>query len=272
MPAISGNRPARQPQPSIPASPEMMAAGLSILITFAGPERGLVGGISLARVGTGHTFQATPVGLGVSSNGGTNYFSTPVGTQLVAASANSFAVVLRIRLNATGQSNTYAVFERLLSGTGDQNAIIYGYSANQFEFYGPAFSGSDPRTGSGITVNDTLPHTVVYNYDGKTWSGYLDGAQIFSVARAFTLPVNDPTGTAAILNAAGDNQINATVMAYAAFKRGLPSILARSISENANILFARQRTKIIGGFSSAAAPRFRSRSIYGTRAGSRSAG
>lgn len=211
--------------------------GLQSFISFNRREINSIGRTQLSRVGTGLTPNQTTMGMGISSNGGTNYFTAATGTKLVCADTK-FSVLLTIKLNATGQTNTYAVFERASSGTGTQSAVIYGYTSNQFEFYSPGFSGSDPRTGSGITVSDLLPHTILYTYDGTLWSGYLDGVCVFSVARSFTVPLNDSTGIAAILNAAGSHQLNATIINYATWSVGLQPSAAVEVSMNPWQLFA----------------------------------
>src|SRR5439155_1685078 len=58
---------------------------------------------------------------------------------------------------------------------------------NTVEFYASGFTGSDPRPGSGIVLNDTNFHHIAYKYDGVTWAGFLDGQPVFSVARTFSL-------------------------------------------------------------------------------------
>lgn len=77
-----------------------------------------------------------------------------------------------------------------MRGTGtNQNAILCGYVAGQFEFFSNGgHTGTDPRAGSGLTIPDTTkPHLYEYRYDGTTWSGYVDGVQAFSTARTFSL-------------------------------------------------------------------------------------
>lgn len=233
--------PTRQPQIGAPLDyKNPIFKELASFITFNGREKDLFGNTKLSRSGSGLIAQATTAGMGMSSNGGSNYFTSATGVKLVCAGVK-FSILLTIKLNATGQTNTYAVFDRASGGTGTQNAILYGYTSNQFEFYSPGFSGSDPRTGSGITVADTLPHTIMYTYDGVTWSGFLDGVQVFSVARSFTVPVNDSTGIGAILNTTGANQLNATIINYATWTNGIDASAASSITLNPWQLFAPTR-------------------------------
>lgn len=66
-------------------------------------------------------------------------------------------------------------------------AVIYGYVADTVEFFASSYTGSDPRPGSQITIAVGGWYHVAYVYRSGTWSGYLDGQRIFSVARSFTL-------------------------------------------------------------------------------------
>ena len=87
------------------------------------------------------------------------------------------------------QTNTY-ILERAAAGGADPNngyAVLWEYANNQVEFYAGDYTGSNPRTGSGLTLSDTNWHHIIYTYDGSTWEGYLDGANVFSTARTFTL-------------------------------------------------------------------------------------
>lgn len=65
--------------------------------------------------------------------------------------------------------------------------VIWEFTNNQVEFYSQFYSGSNPRTGSQIPVNDTLWHHFTYSYNGTLWEGNKDGANVFSVERDFTL-------------------------------------------------------------------------------------
>lgn len=102
-------------------------------------------------------------------------------------STNIFTVQFWAKLANTTQTSTYVISKDTV-GT-NQQSIIYGYVTNDYEFYANGFTGTDPRTGSQINVADTNWHLIGYTYDGTTWSGYLDGSAVFSVARSFTLSV-----------------------------------------------------------------------------------
>lgn len=99
---------------------------------------------------------------------------------------NRFTFVIRAKIdNVT--TNQY-LYGRDPSVAGEQHAIISGFSSGNVEFFAVGFSGSDPRTGSQLAIPDTTRiHQYTYAYDGVTWSGYIDGKQVFSVSRTFSL-------------------------------------------------------------------------------------
>lgn len=78
-------------------------------------------------------------------------------------------------------------------GTGmvpaDNNyAILFEYVADQVEFYAGGYTGTNPRTGSGMTIPNAVNwHHVVYSYNGATLNGYVDGVLKISVATVFSL-------------------------------------------------------------------------------------
>lgn len=99
--------------------------------------------------------------------------------------SNNFTIEFWIKLNAANQTNKYILTR---NSSGVQWAIIYGYATNTIEFYSSSGStGSDPRPGSGIGLNDTQWHHVAYSYDGTNLRGYLDGGIVFSTPKSFTL-------------------------------------------------------------------------------------
>ena len=221
-----------------PAQPLQGPLAPRILISaLAGVERASIGNFEFTRSGT-ITPRATPFGVGVSSSGGSDEILAPTGTEIVAAAGlNSFSVLFACQLNATGQTNRYLARNGI---SAHQRAIIYGYAANQFEFFSEGHSGTNPRTGSGITVSDTLPHVIAYTYDGATWAGWLDGQNIFSVSRTFTLTAVTG-GPAAILSASAAGYINATFLLSAAWDRGLSPKEASELTANPWQLFQPRR-------------------------------
>ena len=121
-----------------------------------------------------------PLGWAMQSVSG-GAFTVP--TNATDTYQTNFAIAFWVRCRSTGQANKY-LLERDRNGL----SIIYGYVANAVEVFSSFYTGSDPRTGSQITVSDTQWHHIAYTYDGATWSGYLDGRVVFSTARTFSMP------------------------------------------------------------------------------------
>ncbi|MBI2672975.1 LamG domain-containing protein [Candidatus Woesearchaeota archaeon] len=100
---------------------------------------------------------------------------------------NKFTILLWFKPASLTQTNTYLVSKPDNAGTSNSYDVIWEYVDNTVEFHASGFTGSDPRTGSGILISDTYWHNIVYSYDGSTWAGYRDGLNIFSVSRTFSL-------------------------------------------------------------------------------------
>lgn len=72
------------------------------------------------------------------------------------------------------QTNKYLI------SVGQQFDVIWEFVGDQVESYVPTFSGSDPRTSSGITLADTNWHHIVYRKTGSgagAWDKFLDGTK-----------------------------------------------------------------------------------------------
>lgn len=95
---------------------------------------------------------------------------------------NNFSIALWFKPTNTTQSDKY-----LIQKGRNRWAVIWEYVNNKVEFFAISFTGSNPRTDSQLTINDTNWHHIVYAYNGTTWAGYLDGVQVFSVSRTFSL-------------------------------------------------------------------------------------
>ncbi len=104
---------------------------------------------------------------------------------------NSFTIELWFRAGSLSQSNKY------LLNKGNYYALIFEYVNNTVEFHSTI---GTPRPGTQILIPDTDYHHIAYSYDGTTWSAYMDGVQVLSEARAFTLDVS--TGAPLHLGAA----------------------------------------------------------------------
>ncbi len=139
-----------------------------------------------------------------------SYASCPVGYQkqwgvfngasssITSSNYNTTALGSSFHIMWWGTVDSLSKIDKYLfmrgSGT-NQNSILCGYVASQFEFFSNGgHSGTDPRSGSGLTIPDTTkPHMYEYRYDGTTWSGYVDGGQAFSVSRTFSLGTSSST-------------------------------------------------------------------------------
>jgi hypothetical protein len=223
-----------QPSGCVIAASEWRALGLQNLTMFGAADIDAANPAGFTRSGTGHVLKANGLGVGVSQNGGNNTWTVGAKGKTIGV-GNQFAVVVAFQLNATGQTQKYLVID---GASADQSAIIYGYVANTVEFFAQGYTGSDPRTGSGIVVNDTLPHVIIYTYDGTNWRGYLDGIEKFSVARTFSLFGSTGTASGFIGGAtATTGVVNATFNLHARFSGGLPRTAALRISANPWQLF-----------------------------------
>lgn len=149
--------------------------------------------------GTAPSFQPSPWPLGSAfrsvSGGCYSYGGNPTDTY-----QTNFTIAFWFRTRDTAQTNKY-LLERDRNGL----SIIYGYVANSIEVFSTFYTGSDPRTGSQITVDDTLWHHIAYTYDGSTWAGYKDGQQVFSTARTFSMP----NTASARINIGNNDDLNA---------------------------------------------------------------
>ncbi|HLU46643.1 MAG TPA: LamG domain-containing protein, partial [Planctomycetota bacterium] len=98
-----------------------------------------------------------------------------------------FTLALWFQSARTDQSQKYLLSK---NSTGGQYAIIYEYTDDRVDFYAPnRLTGDDPRAGglSEMPLTDTEWHHIAYAYDGTTFSGYIDGVEIFSREISFVL-------------------------------------------------------------------------------------
>lgn len=221
-----------QPQGRVRLSQPWQALGLENATLFQAADIETANTTGLSRVGAGHSVQVTRAGLGVSQNGGSNMWQTSAIGRLIGTGPQ-FAVMLTFQLNALGQTQKYLAIE---GQSTRQAAVIYGFVANTVEFFSQGHSGTDPRAGSQIVINDLLPHTIIYTYDGAVFRGFLDGVEKFAVTKAFS--INPNAGGALGAASSSANIANLTLLAHARFSRGLPRECARVLSGNPWRLFA----------------------------------
>lgn len=217
-----------QPQGRVVVSSRWRNLGLESLTLFQSTEVEAAAPSGLFRIGTGHAVKVSSIGIGASQNSGSNYWRTNLLGRTIGT-GNQFAVMVAFQLNATGQASKYLVMDG--SGT-TQSAIILGYVANTIEFFAQGYSGSDPRPGSQIVVNDTNPHVLIYSYDGVNFRGFLDGVEKFSIARNFSLATSTSIGFIGASTAAAASLANVTIYAHSRFNKGLFPETGRRLSEN----------------------------------------
>ncbi len=123
---------------------------------------------------------------------------------------NNFAFSLWIKPSDLSQTNRYLLSKRNDAGTDNVYSLIWEYVNNQVEFYSGVYTGDNPRTGSGITLSDTNWHHIVYSYNGSKWEGYLDGSNVFSLSKSFSVGKSTNNLLFATFNAAG-NYFNGSI-------------------------------------------------------------
>lgn len=168
----------------------------------------------------------------------------------------STAFTLSVRFRSGGTAQTFRYLLSKVNGAGSDNAysLLYEYTNDQVEFYSGLYTGSDPRTGSSISIVDTNWHLITYCYDGATWAGYLDGTQVFSTARTFAL--SSSTGDLAIgAFKPGSNHVEGLFSDVRIYNRALSATEVGSLYRDPLGMFSRVRVPV--GRSQSVLPLFR---------------
>ena len=129
---------------------------------------------SLDLVNTNVTYEATGAFGKAYSYNGSNAYSQKGSGSGVLDIATDFTIVSWFKAANLTQSNTYLMQYR---DDSTQWGVIWEYVNNQVEFFASSYTGSNPRTGSGITIGDTNLHHIAYRYNGTAWSYFLDGVE-----------------------------------------------------------------------------------------------
>lgn len=112
------------------------------------------------------------------TNGSTGY-GIYSGTSPLSGSNGPWTIAMRVKLNATGGAPYFMCLG--VSGGSNQSALIYGYAGAVVEFFAyGGYSGTNPRTGSSISLADTNQHHIAYRKGGSgssTWDKFLDGTK-----------------------------------------------------------------------------------------------
>ena len=91
-----------------------------------------------------------------------------------------FTVAFWFRSTSTSQTNKYILNFTENGGAYDQASVIYEFVNDKVEFFASGYGGTDPRTGSQITVADTNWHHIAYRKDASgasAWNYFLDGTK-----------------------------------------------------------------------------------------------
>ena len=99
---------------------------------------------------------------------------------ILSSSSGPFTISLFVKCSNNSQTNCYLLQSWSPPAALGHIAIIYGYVAHTFEFYSQNGTGTDPRTGSQISVNDTNWHHICYRKSGSgagAWDYFLDGVK-----------------------------------------------------------------------------------------------
>ena len=131
----------------------------------------------------GTSYSATvPTGL-VSSNyslnfdGSSGYVSIADSNSLDLTTGFTFSLWVK----STGaQSNRYLLSKRNNAGSDNVYSLLYGYSANQVQYYTSGSAYGYPGTNSNIDIGDSNWHQVTYTYNGSNFSAYKDSVLINS--------------------------------------------------------------------------------------------
>jgi hypothetical protein len=139
----------------------------------------------------GTTSTQGKIGKARSFNGTSDYVSISDSNSLDLST--NFTISLWFKADVLTQTNRYLLSKLNDAASDNAYSVIWEYVDNTIEFYSNDFTGTAPRTGSGIKIDDTLWHHIAYTYNGTNWSGYKDGVPVFSTARTFSL--NATTGS-----------------------------------------------------------------------------
>lgn len=202
--------------------------GLVSCVDGSGVE--IVTGSSLSVVGSVSS-SVTSAGRAKSSAGsGCLSLST---RNLASPTNTAFSIVGTIYINNLSQTNNYISQTIETDGVFKQAAVIFGYVSGKIEYYASNYTGTNPRTGSQITISDTKPHTFCYSYNGSRWAGYLDGVKVFETTRTFSVNILSSNVNGYLLGSEVlADSLDGGCIQYSTFTRGLSDAEARSLTLN----------------------------------------
>jgi large repetitive protein len=183
----------------------------------AGNNGSLVGGATFASSGVSIAAASGYSGLTKGVNLGAAFVSdirgSATGVTFGGGSTSSWTIIVW----AAGSAGS-----GYLASRQNDAALINGFVADTVEFFAIGYSGTNPRTGSGISLpasDTTTPHMIVYRYDNGQWAGFKNGASVFNVARTFGLVTT--VSTIYLGSDSGSSQNNSRVWDFQVYNRAL---------------------------------------------------
>lgn len=125
--------------------------------------------------------------MAVAGDGSSAYLAASVST--LSANGGPWTIAFWFRPTTLSASQCYIYNERVVGSTA-QLGVIWEYTANTVELYAVYYTGTDPRTGSGLTINDTAWHHVAYRKAASgtaEYAKFLDGVKTVIDAGATTV-------------------------------------------------------------------------------------
>ena len=178
-----------------------------------------------------------PVGTGnVFGTEARKYNCASMANGQIANMGSNFTISFWLNSANLGKNNGGVANEYLFVGMvpNGQFAILHGYKAGYLELYFAGwFTGTDPRTASGIPIAGEGWHHYVWTYDGTTLKAYRDGSQYSSTPISFTLK----TSTSSHVFRVG----GATSSAY--LSGSLDELRIESVARSANWIAAECETQ-----------------------------
>lgn len=111
---------------------------------------------------------------------------SPTNAALAVGTSASGAWTIMLFVTGAGNAATY-LFNRQ-----NQFALVYdNTTASAVQPFSIGYTGTNPATGAAIslsTSDTTTPHQIVYRYNNGAYSGFKDGASVFSLSSSFALP------------------------------------------------------------------------------------
>jgi hypothetical protein len=125
--------------------------------------------------------------MAIPFNGTDQYAYASAADEVLSSSAGPWTLAFWVKMANLTQTNKY-LYQQIKSA---QTSIIWEYTNNLIEFYATSYSGTNPRTDSGITIGDTNWHHICYRKAASGTSAYdkfLDGSKTtINASIAFTL-------------------------------------------------------------------------------------